>query len=83
MDDHNGSGRVQRDLGILRGEMNGVQSDIKRVEKKVEDGFLAVTAQIQALRDDRSFAKGAGYVVTGLIAAVVSALMVFLGKYIK
>lgn len=77
MVDENSSGRVQRDIGMLRGEMSGVQKDIARVEGKVDEGFESLRQEIQSLRETRSFAQGISYVVTGLIAALVSAAMAF------
>ena len=70
MDDHN----VQRDVGILRGEMTGVQKDVQRVERKVDEGFLAITLQIQSLKGAQDFARGVSYIITGIIAAVVSTI---------
>lgn len=71
---------VQRDLGMLRGEMGAVQKDIERIEGKVDIGFRAIQVEIQKLGEDRGFARGVGYVITGIIAAVVSAAMVFLAR---
>jgi hypothetical protein len=73
---------VHRDLGMLRGEMSGVQENIRRVEKKVDEGFASITEQIQNLRTSQDFARGIGYVLTGLVAALVSALATFFLKWL-
>jgi tetrahydromethanopterin S-methyltransferase subunit G len=70
---------VQRSLGILRGEMNSVQKNVDRVEHKVDD----VLSQLQQLREDRSFARGIGYVLTAMISATVSGMIAWLGRILK